>query len=206
MENNEKAAFVDLYEALQLSPNADSVTIERVFRLLAQRFHPNNKETGNPNSFRSVLKAFRTLRDPEQRAAYDAVYRARQKLRWKVFDGPTASKGKQASKEIRRAILSVLYAKRMNDFDSPGMTILELEDLLVCPREHLHVVAWYLRAKGLIQIFGESRYAITPEGMDTCEEWDVDAPPEELPSHSLSLQALQNGVTAAPETVPCETA
>ena len=206
MENNEKAAFVDLYEALQLSPNADSVTIERVFRLLARRFHPDNKETCNPDSFKLVVKAYRTLRDEEGRAAYDEVYRARQKLKSRVSDPATATDEKQTSKEFRRGLLSQLYAKRISDFENPGMTILEIEDALGCVRGDLQVVTWYLRAKGLIEQSSEGQHAITPEGMDTCDEWEADASPEGLPTHSHSPQALQNGVAAAPATVPCKTA
>ena len=33
--------FVDYYELLQLSPNADDETIHRVFRHLAKRLHPD---------------------------------------------------------------------------------------------------------------------------------------------------------------------
>jgi len=40
------ASDPDFYEVLQLSPNADPDTVHRVFRVLAQRFHPDNKETG----------------------------------------------------------------------------------------------------------------------------------------------------------------
>ena len=32
----------DYYEVLQVSRNADFETIERVFRLLAKRYHPDN--------------------------------------------------------------------------------------------------------------------------------------------------------------------
>jgi len=42
-----KESFNDYYEALQLSPNADSETIERVFWMLAKRYHPDNDQTGN---------------------------------------------------------------------------------------------------------------------------------------------------------------
>ena len=35
----------DFYEVLQISPNADPDTIHRIYRLLAQRFHPDNAET-----------------------------------------------------------------------------------------------------------------------------------------------------------------
>ncbi|NNC65504.1 MAG: DnaJ domain-containing protein, partial [Gammaproteobacteria bacterium] len=31
----------DLYEILEISPNASHETIERVFRYLAQRYHPD---------------------------------------------------------------------------------------------------------------------------------------------------------------------
>ena len=61
----------DYYEALQISPNADPDTIQRVFRLLAQRFHPDNQETGNESRFRLLHEAYVTLNDPEKRAQYD---------------------------------------------------------------------------------------------------------------------------------------
>ena len=35
------------YEDLQVSSNADIETIERVYRLLAKRYHPDNNGTGN---------------------------------------------------------------------------------------------------------------------------------------------------------------
>ncbi|MCK5350483.1 MAG: DnaJ domain-containing protein, partial [Desulfobacula sp.] len=44
-------AFDDYYEDLQISPNADLETIERIYRLLAKRYHPDNKRTGNIDKF-----------------------------------------------------------------------------------------------------------------------------------------------------------
>ena len=41
----------DYYDVLQLSPKADPDTIHRVYRLLAQRYHPDNHETGDQDSF-----------------------------------------------------------------------------------------------------------------------------------------------------------
>ena len=43
-----QAPPLDYYDVLQVSPSAEPDTIHRVYRLLAQRFHPDNKETGNP--------------------------------------------------------------------------------------------------------------------------------------------------------------
>ena len=37
----------DHYEVLQISPNAEPDTVHRVYRLLAQRLHPDNAQTGN---------------------------------------------------------------------------------------------------------------------------------------------------------------
>src|SRR5438105_3187548 len=43
--------FSDHYEALQLSPNADSETVDRVYRILAKRYHPDNQQTGDAARF-----------------------------------------------------------------------------------------------------------------------------------------------------------
>ena len=76
----------DLYELLQISPNADSDTIHRVYRLLAQRYHPDNQETADPEVFRKVLEAYQVLSDPEKRAGYDSQYKTYRERRWRIFD------------------------------------------------------------------------------------------------------------------------
>ena len=48
----------DYYELLQISPNAEPETIHRVYRLLAQRYHPDNRETGNAQKFRLARQLF----------------------------------------------------------------------------------------------------------------------------------------------------
>jgi len=50
---------------LQISPSAEPETVHRVYRLLAQRFHPDNKDSGNATRFRLVSEAYRVLSDPE---------------------------------------------------------------------------------------------------------------------------------------------
>src|SRR5262249_36748716 len=68
----------DYYEVLQISPNADPDTIHRVYRLLAQRFHPDNQATGDADRFRLLSDAYHVLGDPERRARYDVQRPARQ--------------------------------------------------------------------------------------------------------------------------------
>ena len=56
---NEKG--VDYYDVLQVSTSAEPETINRVFRLLAQRFHPDNQQTGDEKRFRIILEAYSVL-------------------------------------------------------------------------------------------------------------------------------------------------
>ena len=44
---------VDYYETLQVNTNAEQETIDRVYRLLAQRFQPDNHQTGDVNRFQN---------------------------------------------------------------------------------------------------------------------------------------------------------
>ncbi len=166
-------SFADHYETLQISPNADSDTIQRVYRMLAQRFHPDNTETGDEGAFRVVLQAFHVLSDPEKRAAYDVQYRASRTLRWKIFDQPNAARGIKGERQTRKGILALLYTKRLEQPDKPGCTVKDLESLLGCPREHLDFSIWYLRSKGLIATGDNGRYHITAEGVDAFQEAEM---------------------------------
>jgi len=65
--------FIDYYELLQISPNAEAETIQRVYKLLAARHHPDNTETGNLDKFLLLKRAFETLTTPGLRAEYDAL-------------------------------------------------------------------------------------------------------------------------------------
>jgi len=66
--------FIDYYEAMQVSSNADIDTIERVYRHLAKKFHPDNTQSGDADRFELILSAYKTLSNPEKRAGYDVKY------------------------------------------------------------------------------------------------------------------------------------
>jgi curved DNA-binding protein len=53
----EGEGFIDYYEILQLSQRADQETIERVYRLLAKRYHPDNKDTGDAQKFNALSES-----------------------------------------------------------------------------------------------------------------------------------------------------
>jgi curved DNA-binding protein CbpA len=67
----EASNFIDYYEILEISPKANTGTIERIFRYLAQRYHPDNQDTGDGRHFAIILEAYNTLKDPVRRTQYD---------------------------------------------------------------------------------------------------------------------------------------
>jgi hypothetical protein len=165
----ESEEFTDYYEVMQLSPSADPETIHRIYRLLAQRLHPDNAETGNEEAFKLLLRAYRTLGDPERRASYDVRHRSRKRLQWKIFDQYSATEGVEGEKRKRQGILSLLYTKRVRDPHQAALSLLEIEDLLACPRDHLECSLWYLRENGWVQRGDNGRYVITAKGFDQAE-------------------------------------
>lgn len=50
-------------EVLELDPSADETIIKKQHRVLARRYHPDNRETGNEAKFKEIQAAFEQLRD-----------------------------------------------------------------------------------------------------------------------------------------------
>jgi len=178
MQRTPTQEFTDYYELLQVSPNAELDTIQRVFRLLAQRFHPDNTETGNEPLFQQMLKAYQTLSDPVSRAAYDAQHRAQVKLNWKIFDQTSEVSTQQDERKKREGVLAVLYRKRQFNPDVAGMNLREIEDLIGIPREHLEFTIWYLKERGDIKIGDNGRFMISIKGVESYENLSMPTPEE----------------------------
>lgn len=156
----------DHYEVLQLSPRADQTTIQRVFRHLAKRYHPDNQESGDAERFKQVMDAFEVLSDPARRAKYDARYQDLREAHWRVFDQESAGNDVVADRRLRDALLSILYTARRNDAERPGLGVIELERLLGCPEQHMRFHLWYLKQNGWIERTESGTYAVTASGVD----------------------------------------
>jgi curved DNA-binding protein CbpA len=160
----------DFYEILQISPNAEPETIHRVYRLLAQRYHPDNRETGHDDRFQIIHSAYLTLSDPELRARYDVRYHETRRNRWRALAAEARPENEFEMEEVTRlTVLELLYAQRRADMHTSGIFILDFEDLTGRPREHLEFTMWYLVQKKYIERGDNSRYNITADGVDYLE-------------------------------------
>lgn len=68
----------DLYEVLQVRPNAEPEVIDAAFRGLTRKYHPDvNPSTEATETMGRLTAAYEVLRDPDRRAAYDRQRMAR---------------------------------------------------------------------------------------------------------------------------------
>jgi curved DNA-binding protein CbpA len=163
------APFIDYYELLQISPNADEDTIQRVFRHLAKKYHPDGLGHGDAKRFNLLVEAHRTLQNAEKRAAYDAQYQQYWERTWKVVADASDPQMPVEEAELRERLLSLLYAQRRRSARNPGMGEIELARLIGTAHEHMEFHLWYLREKGAIQRLDTGHLAITAEGVDEVE-------------------------------------
>jgi len=62
----------DYYDVLGVPPGASSEEIQRAYRRLARRHHPDvNKEPGAEERFKEITEAYDTLSDPQRRRRYN---------------------------------------------------------------------------------------------------------------------------------------
>ncbi|MDE3104482.1 MAG: J domain-containing protein [Acidobacteriota bacterium] len=165
----QEAEGINLYEILQVSRQADFDTIRRVFHILAQRYHPDNAETGSELRFRQVVTAHAVLSDPERRAAYDVSLADEDKTRHRIFDSLESSLGVQAEIRKREGVLRLLYTRRLTEPNSPGLTGRDLAEMLGCPNEHLQFAFWMLSEQKFVRRSDNNSFEITFLGAEAFE-------------------------------------
>ena len=161
----------DYYEVLQVSSTAEPETINRVYRMLAQRYHPDNQQTGNEGRFRVILEAYTILSDPEKRAQYDIAHQQHRQDRWRlVASGAQAENDFEMEQIVRLTLLEALYSKRRLEPTLPGIPFREFETLTGRPREHLEFTVWFLLQKRFVEYDDKSRLHLTVDGAEYVEQ------------------------------------
>ena len=189
--------FVDHYETLHLGQNADAETVERVYRMLAKRYHPDNAASGDADKFRDVQEAYEILLDPERRAEFDVHYDRDKTLQWQIFGKEAALGGREDDQRIFHGVLSLLYVARRKNPDAGGLGTIHLEKMLGVPREHLEFPMWYLKKRGWIEILDTGERAITVDGIDKLNTKEMTIADNRLLSESE--EAAESEQEADPE-------
>ena len=188
--------FIDYYELLQVSPNADDDTIQRVFRHLAKKYHPDQGEQSDDERFRRLVEAHRVLSDPEARAGYDAAYQEYWNRKWRLVSEAGSSESFSEDRDMRERMLSLFYVQRRRSMALPGLGEYEIARLLRTPVELVEFHLWYLRAKGWIERLDSGMLAISAAGVDQVEQGHLKL------GHERLLEAHR--AAEAPGTAPAD--
>lgn len=172
--------FVDYYELLQLSPNADTDTIERMFRHLAKKTHPDSTEFVDNDRFQQIVEAHQTLADPETRAGYDVKYQDYWNRKWRLASEASDMSAFGNDQVTRERLLSLLYVQRRRNMNNPGLGELVIARLLHTPPELVEFHLWYLKAKGWVERLQTGYLAITAPGVDQVEQSRLRLMPDHL--------------------------
>jgi len=191
---------VNYYDLFQINPRAEIETIERVYRLLAARYHPDNPRAGDPERFRLISEAYQVLRDPERRKEYDQRFETTQAGPLPIFLEKEFTDGIDAEAKIRVGVLCLLYSKRRANPDFAALSLLDMENIMAFPRERLLFALWYLRAKRYVVQDDRSSFIISAEGVDFLES--------QLPTNQMLYRiyrASETGVMVYPKALTSKT-
>lgn len=159
----------DYYEFLQISPNAEPDTIQRVYKFLASRYHPDIPGTGDTEKFVMLKEAFDVLSDPARRAAYDVAYKKQAPETVPLSTSIDFMNGTEGEANRRVAVLALLYIQRRTKPYTPAVSLAEVERRMGFPRDYLDFTMWYLRSKDYITVADNSDFTLTALGVDVVE-------------------------------------
>jgi len=191
---------VNYYDLFQINPKAEVETIERVYRLLAARYHPDNPRTGDPERFKILSEAYQVLKDPAKRREYDRQFENNPAGPLPIFLEKEFTDGIDAEAKIRIGVLCLLYSKRRANPDFAALSLLDMENLMAFPRERLLFALWYLRAKRLVLQDDRSSFIISADGVDFLES--------QLPTNQILYKiyrASETGVMVYPKALTSKT-
>jgi hypothetical protein len=170
MSSSVAGKFQDHYALLAIEPTADSETIQAAYAKLAQKYHPDNTETGDKTKFDAANQAYEVLSDPGLRAAFDQVKGVDREGGKPKFTGAEFFEALEQSAGLRAAILCILYDRRRVKSFKPSLSMRHLDAMVHVTGEALNFALWYLKKRSFVIYDDKSAMEITVEGMDFLEQ------------------------------------
>ena len=164
------------YEFLQISPNAEHETIQRVYRFLAVRLHPDNPDTGDADKFCQLKLAYEVLSDPGRRSEYDTACLSQENGEAPLSNSMDFMDNLEGEINRRLAVLAVLYIRRRTHPDNPEVSLFEIESRMGFPRDYLDFTIWYLQKKGYISRADNAEFTLLADGVDFVETQRLQVP------------------------------
>jgi hypothetical protein len=188
--------FVDYYDFLMVSPQADKAMLEWAVRLMLTRYGPATPETADAAKYETTKAAYRALIDPVKRREYD-------QLRANPDGQPDpAESGKQERRtassppgqppldkirvefdateedvrlqvKLRQAVVSALYDVLITNPRNIELGRAEVAKAIHCRIDDLEFPIWFLREVGLIKSSNAGDYSITAGGVQWVEAGGV---------------------------------
>ncbi len=156
------------YDVLEVSRNASQEAIEKMFRHLATKHHPD--AGGDAQTFNRLVEAFEVLRNDDNRSAYDAeLISETQEISRLVENSKQA--GPDAA--IRHELLCLFYARRREQGSSPALGEVAIQKTLNQPEHVIEFHLWYFKEKGWIARWENGGYTITAEGVDQIDATEL---------------------------------
>jgi len=161
--------YQDHYQVLGVEFRADSETIQRAYKRLAEKFHPDNIESGDYDIFESINLAFEVLSDPFLRKEFDKVKGIGEEDQGPQFAGAEFFESFGRAESLRTAMLCILCDRRRTNTLKPGLLLRHVEKMLRCNEQELQFALWYLKFKSLVTVDDKSNLTITVHGVDYIE-------------------------------------
>ena len=172
--------------------------IEASVRLRLQCYAPDNKETGDPEKFDAVKKAYMTLSDRQSRAQYDREYKQRRPAAGTPDNNTVTAETVRAEIRKRYGIVKALYGQLLKDPHAAAMSAIVLSNAVGVPGEHLRFSLWFLKEKGLLSRTDKGEYRLTADGAEWLERHSLPQRSGQPPRAKQTVGDAHAVNTAAP--------
>ena len=193
MASSPAGKFSNPYVVFGIERTASNDAIHKRYQELVKLFHPQKGESPDAEQFKAINDAYEVLTDPYGRKTLDDM-----------LDGPQQDKSAPVFlvEEIvsslpdqigrRSTILAVLYDRRRQKPNRPGVSFRNLEMMLGWTPDQLELTLWYLKQRELVTADDKSNLLVTANGMDYME------------NHTPTLEAVMKYIK--PKAAEAETA